>query len=319
MFVCPFCKKKLFKDTDENKYLKCLNKECNLKYNTFPIINKKPILIPYGKDYCIFKKPNLEGKVNLGSKRRTSLSEENQFNRFLKKLFKGENKKSIDNYIFLSKNISKSSRILIIGGGTIGEGSDRFFEKCIKESINFESIDVYFSENITAIADAHYLPYQDKIFDLVIIQAVLEHVINPQKVISEIYRVLGKNGLVYAETPFLQSVHEGPYDFTRFTFSGHRYLFRSFEEIKSGVIQGAFSSTLFVASYSIAALFKNNKIGIILRAIFNRAAKFLDSLIDHKWNSDIACGFYFIGEKKNKQSIEDGSSWIAEYYKGAQK
>ena len=45
--------------------------------------------------------------------------------------------------------------------------------------ICFESIDVYFSDNLTAIADAHYLPYKDKSFDAVIIQAD-EHVINPQ-------------------------------------------------------------------------------------------------------------------------------------------
>mgnify|MGYP001234042046 CR=1 FL=1 len=40
-------------------------------------------------------------------------------------------------------------------------------------NIKIESIDVYMSENINAVADAHYLPYKDEAFDIVIIQAVL--------------------------------------------------------------------------------------------------------------------------------------------------
>ena len=64
------------------------------------------------------------------------------------------------------------------------------------------------------------MPFKE--IDLVIIQAVLEHVMYPNKVVSEIYRVLKNDGLIYSETPFMQQVHEGPYDFSRFTESGHR-------------------------------------------------------------------------------------------------
>jgi len=57
-----------------------------------------------------------------------------------------------------------------------------------------------------------------------LVQAGLEHVRDLWQVVAEIHRVLKDDGLVYAETPFMQQVHEGPYDFTRFTESGHRYL-----------------------------------------------------------------------------------------------
>ena len=89
------------------------------------------------------------------------------------------------------------------------------------------------------IADAHNIPIVNEYFDCVIIQAVLEHVLRPNQVVNEIFRVLKANGIVYSETPFLQQVHEGPYDFTRFTESGHRYLFKNFELIKSGASDGA--------------------------------------------------------------------------------
>ena len=54
---------------------------------------------------------------------------------------------------------------------------------------------------------------------------------DPNKVAAEIFRVLSSDGIVYAETPFLQESHEEPYDFTRFTELGHRWLFRNFKEI----------------------------------------------------------------------------------------
>lgn len=45
-------------------------------------------------------------------------------------------------------------------------------------------------------ADAHYLPFQEGFFDIVICFNVLEHVINPQKVMKEIKKVVKKNGVV---------------------------------------------------------------------------------------------------------------------------
>jgi hypothetical protein len=43
---------------------------------------------------------------------------------------------------------------------------------------------------------------------------------------------------VYSEIPFMQQVHEGAYDFTRFTYNGHRRLFRWFEQIDAGATAG---------------------------------------------------------------------------------
>lgn len=108
------------------------------------------------------------------------------------------------------------------------------FYSVLKE--NIVSFDIYDSVNVQFVADAHMIPFRNDIFDLIIIQAVLEHVLDPHKVVSEITRVLKLQGIVYAETPFMQQVHEGPYDFTRFTESGHRFLFKSYNLISSGYI-----------------------------------------------------------------------------------
>ncbi len=98
--------------------------------------------------------------------------------------------------------------------------------------------DVAFSPGIGAIADGHDLPFDDGSFDFVLAVSVLEHVADPPRVVSEIWRVLAPEGRVYAATPFLQPVHMGAYDFTRFTPLGHRRLFRRFSEIDSGMALG---------------------------------------------------------------------------------
>lgn len=49
------------------------------------------------------------------------------------------------------------------------------------------------------VADAHKIPYQENIFDLVICTEVLEHIANPEEALHEIKRVLKKNGTAVIE------------------------------------------------------------------------------------------------------------------------
>ena len=92
--------------------------------------------------------------------------------------------------------------------------------------------------DVDIFCDAHELSFKDEVFDGVISTAVLEHVLYPDKVIHEIHRVLKKDGFIYSEIPFLQSVHEGAYDFMRYTLSGHRRLLEYFKEIEVGMVAG---------------------------------------------------------------------------------
>lgn len=51
------------------------------------------------------------------------------------------------------------------------------------------------------VADAHKLPFKDRTFDAVFCLETLEHVENPEKVISEIYRVLKDDGCIIVLVP----------------------------------------------------------------------------------------------------------------------
>ena len=124
------------------------------------------------------------------------------------------------NFLGQLKEDNKRPRILVIGGAR-GSGADELYEDI---SIDLVGTDIYPSTNTKIVADGHQLPFIDASFDGVWIQAVLEHVLDPPIVAAEIYRVLKPGGLVYADTPFMQQVHEGAYDFTRYTVSGHRWL-----------------------------------------------------------------------------------------------
>lgn len=168
--------------------------------------------------------------------------------------------------------------------------------------------DVAFGLNVQCIADAHDLPFLDKSFDACIAVAVLEHVVDPYRCVEEIMRILRPGGYVYAETPFMQPVHMGAHDFTRFTHLGHRRLFRYFEEINSGIVGGPGTSAGQLLRYALASLSDRPSIkrwlklaGLLIAYPFH----WLDYLVLSKRSAyDSASGFFFFGTRR-QQPLSD--------------
>lgn len=77
-------------------------------------------------------------------------------------------------------------------------------------------IDVYW--------DWEKLPFQNKSFDCIFSTEVLEHVFNVDTVLQECNRILKKGGILFLTCPFAFPEHEQPYDFTRYTSFGLKYL-----------------------------------------------------------------------------------------------
>ena len=206
----------------------------------------------------------------------------------------------------------KKPRLLMIGAGVKGIGTDVFYDDPDIQVIGF---DIYASPLTHFIADAHLIPIETGSVDGVWIQYVLEHVLEPWRVVGEISRVLKTDGLVYAGTPFLQQVHEGPYDFVRFTHSGHRWLFRHFSEIESGVAMGPGVQFLWTLEHSVRGLFRSRAAGRIAKlALF--WVQFIEKLIPWRYRVDSASSVYFIG-RKAQTSIKPKE--MVKYYKGALK
>jgi len=310
--ACPRCKNKIAKIGNEFKCGKC-----NLLY---PIVDGVPVLI--NEENSLFSIKDFTNKIKTTreineSKQKKAIKKIIQ--KFIPKI--GFNLKAEKNYSNLSNLLSKKlyrSKVLVIGGGEMGKG--------MKPLINNPKIlliesDVYFGERNKIISDAHDLPFISNSFDAVIIQAVLEHVVDPRRCVEEIKRVLKKWGVVYAETPFMQQVHENEFDFTRFTLGGHRRLFRYFKEIDSGVVCGpgmalAWSIDRLFGSFSKSKIMTFFRFGILPFFIF--WLKYFDYyLIKKPWASDAASGIFFMGIKSDKP-ISD-KDIIKNYWRNKQK
>jgi len=286
--VCPATKNKLRKNGD---YLENVANPA-IRY---PLINGIPILI--NSNNSIFSIEDFTRTVNT-----TFELDESKIRTIVKRLMPKitHNIKAKKNYDEIIKLLPVNSKILVIGGSIKGLGTDKIYSN---DSFEIIGSDVSFGPFTKLISDAHDIPFEDEVFDCVIVQVVLEHVLDPHRCVSEIHRVLKSTGIVYAETPFIQQVHMRQYDFTRYTHLGHRRLFRNFEEIKSGATGGpgmalAWSYTWFLRSFATSALM------VYLLTFFAYITsfflKYFDYILIEKPGSyDAASQFFFIGKKSN--------------------
>ncbi len=83
--------------------------------------------------------------------------------------------------------------VLVVGGAVVGSGAAALYED---PSVRIVGTDIYRSELTAVVADGHQLPFADGSFDGVWVQAVLEHVLEPHRVVEEIHRILGDGGYV---------------------------------------------------------------------------------------------------------------------------
>lgn len=208
------------------------------------------------------------------------------------------------------------SSVLIVGGGRQRTWLDPLLRENQAHRVIYSDVDC--GADVDLFCDGHDLPFVDHAFDAVITTAVLEHVLYPERVATEIARVLKPRGLLYSELPFMQQVHEGAFDFTRFTLSGHRRLFNSFVEIEVGMVAGPATAlvwaieNLALAFCSRATIRSIAKVGV--RLLFGWI-KYVDYyLIDRPQAMDGASCTYFLGSKSDSK-VPDPS--IINRYVGA--
>jgi SAM-dependent methyltransferase len=152
----------------------------------------------------------------------------------------------------LRELLPERPRVLVVGGGTLGAGMAELLDD---PTVDATETDVWLGPRTQLVCDGHDLPFADATFDAVVCQAVLEHVLDPPRVVAEIHRVLRPDGLVYAEIPFMQQVHEGAHDLTRYTYVGQRRLFRDFDEIAAGAVCGPAMALAWSLRYFAVAVF----------------------------------------------------------------
>lgn len=304
---CPICRARL---AAQDARLTCTAPACGA---SFPVIDGVPILL--NERASVFTIDDFiahrNTTFNLGKGQlRTALG------RRIPSL--SRNVKAERNYARLAGLLcadAPAPRVLVIGGSIQGQGTAALTDN---RAVELVETDVSFGPRTQLICDGHDIPFADATFDGVIVQAVLEHVVDPARCVAEIHRVLKPQGLVYAETPFMQQVHGGRYDFTRFTHLGHRRLFRQFAEVESGAVCGPGMALAWAYQYFLLSFTASGGLRTLLRVFASFTAfwlKYFDGyLIDKPGALDAASGYYFIG-RKSEQILSDRE--LLNLYRGA--
>lgn len=302
---CPVSKRPLEKIGDRLLSVPA-NGDARREYR---IIDGRPVLVDF--ETSVLEESTVETTAAASEVERANYSGMSQLIKKMLSPDKDGTRKHIEKLREQLATSEGKSRVLVIGGGSIGQGMQPLYDD---PQTQIYSFDIYATPNVQFVADAHAIPIEDGFFDAVVIQAVLEHVLEPEKVVSEIWRVLRPGGIVYADTPFMQQVHEGAYDFTRFTESGHRYLFRRFDLIESGSNGGPGLQLMWSADYFVRSLFRSRIAGKIAKLAFVWA-QLLDRFIPEEYAVDGASGVYFLGRKTDRTISPQE---IIEHYGGAQ-
>jgi len=108
----------------------------------------------------------------------------------------------------------------------IGAGGDYLKKEFKSKYDEWISLDYDLRSNsIDLRGDGQQLPLKDGVFDTIISVDVLEHVPNPEKFVSEMFRAVKPGGIVILSTPFFFYLHEEPHDYFRFSKYGLRTIF----------------------------------------------------------------------------------------------
>jgi SAM-dependent methyltransferase len=306
LLACPVCHGRL---VEVSGGLECANPRCR---RSFPQVDGVPVLIDperslFDVESFLHRQPTFFKPI---SPLRLAVS------RCLPQL--SNNVTARRNFARLAElALAQAARpkVLVLGGSVAGAGMEPLLDS---PRIELIETDVALGPRAQMICDAHDLPLADASVDAVVAQAVLEHVVDPARCASEIHRVLKPDGLVYADTPFMQQVHGREYDFTRFTRLGHRRLFRHFQKIDSGITCGpgtalAWSIHYFALSFCTHPKLRAAASGLTRLALF--WLKYFDYWLARKPAAlDAAAAFYFLG-RKSEETLSD-RELVASYHGG---
>jgi len=200
---------------------------------------------------------------------------------------------SMDLRKFIKKYIEKKKIIAL----NIGSGNSDL-------SRRISNIDIFPYNNVDLTCDIENIPIKDNSVDAIINVAVLEHVINPEKAIKEMRRILKKGGVIFSFFPFIQPFHASPNDYSRRTFEGTKLFYGDFKTIEIKNAGGPTSGLLWVLQEWIATAFSFGikpiyQILAIVIMFLTFPVKFLDILFRHyPMAKNISSGFVYIGRKK---------------------
>ena len=236
ILLCPCCKRS--KVIFEDELIRCL--VCG---EIFGYKSGVPVLLD--KDYSNSLISQIEGKGSWEDYDSEKITRKvAAFSRWRKSLFqKLSPKKRIQigpTYLDFIDKYYIGGNILELGGGPNGLAIDG--------ALNFDINDY---QTVDVIGDARNMCFQDNIFEMIISNSVLEHILDYPSVLKECARVLKKDGYILFCVPQVCGRHHS-IDYHRWTLPGLKALFPNYEILDSGVVLGP---GMFVA-HLLSSLFE---------------------------------------------------------------
>ena len=145
----------------------------------------------------------------------------------------------------------------------LGSGNRRLHD-------GFLNLDLFGFPNVDVMSDIQQTPLAEATVDYAILDTVLEHVPNPQRVVCEVHRILKPGGKLLCITPFIFNYHGYPNHYCNFSKDGLEEMFRGFSNCAVEMNIGPSSAlTNLFSEYFAVGLSRGNKTAYtILKGIF---------------------------------------------------
>jgi len=148
------------------------------------------------------------------------------------------------------------------------------------------------------------IPIEDDSVDHVVSFEVMEHLCEPQAMLSEALRILRAGGSITVSVPFQWWVHEAPWDYYRYTCFGLRYLFEKtgFVQVEVQPTTGFWSMWFLKLNYQTVKLIRGSRwTRRFARAILIPlwwVNQHLGRWLDMHWLDDAETAGYFVTARK---------------------
>lgn len=295
MLRCPNCG-----DKSTNLVAKDNNLLCQVCNSSFPVVANRPVMLR--RDNAVFpldayKEPAVKVDKRPGGWIARLIPDPSVNLSRIKVLARLKNLLAL----------KRPAKVLVIGSGK--QRSLLEIQLGASDDVQVICSDIDTEADVDLFCDGHDLPFMNDSFDAVVTTVVLEHVLYPEQVATEIHRVLKPGGLLYSEMPFMQQVHEGAYDFTRYSLSGHRRLFNGFSEVESGMVAGPATTLVWSIENFALAFVSRPQFRLVIKALVRLAfawIKYIDYFLEKRPEAmDGASCTYFLGVKMNGRVPDD--------------
>ncbi|MBW4693769.1 MAG: methyltransferase domain-containing protein [Lyngbya sp. HA4199-MV5] len=167
-------------------------------------------------------------------------------------------------------------RMIDIGSGPV-RGYEDLFKAYVSEYLCIDRPGV---ENVDLGADCYSIPLPDASVDTILSTQVLEHLVTPDRMLKEAYRLLKSGGSLILTAPMVWGLHEEPIDFYRYTEYGLRSLLEQagYIEIEIHPLEGLFAVLfqMLIDEYYVGWSTKNQRLANLVIGGLNRAALWLE-------------------------------------------